>query len=148
MAHFLDGMVRKNWRQLYEPIALHFDIKGLQYKLIMKHTSNGQTTVDDDYWECRLEVVTFYLWRRGHNASSHINPNFGLSRKFSRISGRGFRAKFSLRHSQFHPEIQEKGCFPLNLHFIFLDFELKPSSACCHQRQGCELLMTLRKKFY
>ena len=39
MAHFLDGMVRKNWRQIYEPIALHFDIKGLQYKLIMKHTS-------------------------------------------------------------------------------------------------------------
>ncbi len=26
MAHFLDGMVRKNWRQIYEPIALHFDI--------------------------------------------------------------------------------------------------------------------------
>ena len=38
-AHFLDGMVRKNWRQIYEPIALHFDIKGLQYKLVMKHTS-------------------------------------------------------------------------------------------------------------
>ena len=38
-AHFLDGMVRKNWRQIYEPIALHFDIKGLQYKLVTKHTS-------------------------------------------------------------------------------------------------------------
>jgi len=32
-------MVRKNWRKIYEPIALHFDIKGLQYKLIMKHAS-------------------------------------------------------------------------------------------------------------
>ena len=39
MAHFLDGMVRKNWRKIYQPIALHFDIKGLQYKLIMKHAS-------------------------------------------------------------------------------------------------------------
>ena len=39
MAHFLDGMVRKNWRQIYEPTALHFDIKGLQYKPIMKHAS-------------------------------------------------------------------------------------------------------------
>ena len=39
MAHFLDGMVRKNWRQIYKPNALHFDIKGLQYKLVIKHTS-------------------------------------------------------------------------------------------------------------
>ena len=39
MAHLLDGIVRKNWGQIYEPIMLRFDIKGLQYKCVMKHTS-------------------------------------------------------------------------------------------------------------
>ena len=39
MAHLLDGIVRKNWGQIYEPIMLRFDIKGLQYKCVMKQTS-------------------------------------------------------------------------------------------------------------
>ena len=39
MAHLLDGIVRKNWRQIYEPVMLRFDIKGLQYKCVMKQTS-------------------------------------------------------------------------------------------------------------
>ena len=39
MAHLLDGIVRLNWKHIYEPICLFHDIKGLQYKLNMKHTS-------------------------------------------------------------------------------------------------------------
>ena len=39
MAHLLDGIVRMNWKHIYEPICLFHDIKGLQYKLNMKHTS-------------------------------------------------------------------------------------------------------------
>ncbi len=39
MAHLLDGIFRKNWGQIYEPIMLRFDIKGLQYKCVMTQTS-------------------------------------------------------------------------------------------------------------
>ena len=94
----------------------------------------------ENVWDCVMlggagEVGLFGLggggWLSGcQGVSSHIYPNFGLSRKCSRISGRGLRAKFSLRHSQFHPEIQEKGCFPLNLRWILnSNRQVLPSAA-------------------
>ena len=56
MAHLLEGIDCKNWWQIYEPIMLRFDIKGLQYKCV-DEANFLKTSLDDGDCERTLQVV-------------------------------------------------------------------------------------------